>query len=151
MPGAPSSGPRPAPEPALTPNWNADPAGWHESLDYLFGVDLFNAGFCWESHEALEVVWKQLRAADQTLAATFVQSIIQVAAARLKRETGEEVGVARLHSRAASNIAPALSTHTPIMGVDAEAWWPECETWFASAGRNADPPNLTLRTPPPQA
>jgi len=25
-------------------------SGWRVSSDYLFGIDLFNHGFCWEAH-----------------------------------------------------------------------------------------------------
>ncbi len=148
MPGAAWSGPRPVPRPALSPEWPGDPDGWRDSRDYLFGVDLFNAGFAWEAHEALEIVWKRLRAADQphaaSHAASMVRAIIQVAAARLKREVGNETGVARLRGRASTNIDAALSERRATMGVDARGWWGACGSWFAHGAPRDPPPPIVL-------
>lgn len=130
VPGASFSGPRPAHGAALSPDWPGDALRWRESRDYLLGVDLFNAGFTWESHEALETPWKQLRGAGDIRGAAWVQSIIQVAAARLKREIGNRPGVARLRTRAAANMARVLPASGPMMGADAARWWSACGAWF---------------------
>ncbi len=75
---------------------------WRDCHSYLYGIDLFNQGYWWEAHEALEVVW--LAAGQETLTGNFVQGLIQIAAAQLKRFIGAprgaqlltESGVAKL-------------------------------------------------------
>ena len=34
-----------------------DPHDWYACEEYLYGIDLFNHGYWWEAHEALEAVW----------------------------------------------------------------------------------------------
>ena len=70
------------------------PGDWQSCELYLYGIDLFNYGYWWEAHEALETVW---HAAGQksTLCGTFIQGLIQLAGAQLKRFIAEPGG----HSR----------------------------------------------------
>lgn len=139
VPGSAGPGPRPADHQTLTPHWPADPCRWQESLDYLWGIDLFNAGYCWEAHEALEAAWKQLRArgdSGATRAACGVRAIIQVAAARIKHQTGNALGVHTLLERVAPNIALAEDPErpgAPVMGIDLGAWHAEVRDWFAAS------------------
>ncbi len=63
---------------------------WRSCQPYLYGVDLFNTGYWWEAHEAWETVW--LAAGPETPAGQFIQGLIQIAAAQLKRFTGESRG-----------------------------------------------------------
>ena len=77
-------------------------ADWSTCRPYLYGVDLFNHGYWWEAHEAWEAVWQA--AGTRSEAGLFLQGLIQVAGAQLKRHMGEtrgaqlltESGVARL-------------------------------------------------------
>lgn len=46
---------------------------------YLRGIDLFNHGFYWESHEAWEAVW--ISAGRRGSVADFLKALIKVAAA----------------------------------------------------------------------
>ncbi len=39
-----------------------EPDGWRDSPAYLRGIDLFNAGYYWEAHEAWEPLWHALGA-----------------------------------------------------------------------------------------
>ena len=60
---------------------------WHSCEEYLYGVDLFNHGFWWEAHEALETVW--LAAGGRhTETGTFIQGLIQITVAHLKWFSG---------------------------------------------------------------
>jgi len=59
-----------------------DPEDWRSCEEYLYGIDLFNHGFWWEAHEALETVW--VAAGRRTEAGLFVQGLIQIAVAHLK-------------------------------------------------------------------
>jgi len=60
-----------------------DPAKWKENDLYLHGIDLYNFAFWWECHEALEALWHA--AGHTTPTGQFLQGVIQVSAANLKR------------------------------------------------------------------
>ena len=59
---------------------------WQTCNAYLYGIDLFNHSYWWEAHEALEAVW--IAAGRQTETGLFVQGLIQIAAAHLKKFQG---------------------------------------------------------------
>lgn len=128
VPGSVSSGPRPAEGHLLSPEAD-DPGEWSASRDFLFGVDLFNAGFCWEAHEALEFWWKALLSADHDRAASVVRGLIQTCAARIKRELGNEAGVQTLVERANASFAAAEPGEI-LMGLDVGSWWPAARSWL---------------------
>ena len=71
-----------------------DAESWRECDLYLYGIDLFNHGFWWEAHEALETCWHA--AGRNTPTGLFVQGLIQVAAACLKRHQGFHDAAGRL-------------------------------------------------------
>ena len=102
MPGA---GPHPrrdpaghsfgAPEPSPPP---LGPETWSENETWLYGVDLYNEGFFWESHEQWESLWHAHGRRGET--ATFLKALIQTAAARIKLQQDYKTGVRRLWERA---------------------------------------------------
>lgn len=59
---------------------------WLDSDTYRYGIDLFNHGYWWEAHEALEAVW--MAAGRQSPTGQYVQGLIQIAVAHLKRRQG---------------------------------------------------------------
>jgi len=63
-----------------------DPERWRACEEYLYGIDLFNYGYWWEAHEALEAVWTA--AGRRTETGLFLKGLIQVAAAHLKWSQG---------------------------------------------------------------
>jgi len=73
------------PEPKPPP---PDPAKWKENDLYLHGIDLYNYAYWWECHEALEALWHA--AGHATPTGQFLQGVIQVSAANLKRYMGLE-------------------------------------------------------------
>lgn len=81
---------------APVPDLNA--ADWRTCAEYLYGLDLFNAGYWWECHEVLENLWHAARLG--TPAGHALQTVIQCAAAHLKRECGQPAGAARLVAHA---------------------------------------------------
>lgn len=87
--------------PAPAPDLNE--ADWRACGAYLHGVDLFNAGYWWESHEALESLWHAAVAG--TPAAHVLQAVIQCAAAHLKTYTDHPVGACRLLEHAHDHAA----------------------------------------------
>lgn len=70
--------------------------------DFARGVDLFNKGEFWESHEALEYVWKRHTEASRV----FFQALIQLAAAYHQLERGIHHGVVKHFRNAESKLAP---------------------------------------------
>jgi len=69
---------------------------WRKSNDYLFGIDLYHAGYFWEAHEAWEGPWK--RAEPDSIEYNLLQALILNTAAQLKAHQGNARG-ARTRSR----------------------------------------------------
>lgn len=76
---------------------------WRENAVYLEGIDLFNFAYWWECHEALEGLWHLT--GHQGSEAQFLQGIIQVAAANLKRHMGSLEGSRRLGRESIQRLA----------------------------------------------
>jgi hypothetical protein len=86
-----------------TPPPSVAPDRWKENEEYLFGVDLYNYAYWWECHEALEGLWHLT--GHRGPEAQFLQGIIQVAAANLKRHTGALEGARRLAREGIGRLA----------------------------------------------
>lgn len=101
--------------PGHTPHPVSDPAGhmfgephqtaeplrldnWQASAEYRYGVDLFNHGYYWESHEAWESLWHA--AGRKGRVANFLKGLIKLAAAGVKAREGNPRGVRRHADRA---------------------------------------------------
>lgn len=87
-------------------------ADWQSCQPYLYGIDLFNHGYWWEAHEALESVW--LAAGQETETGQFVQGLIQLAAAQLKRFMGEERGARLLTESGVEKLSFAAGLYLGI-------------------------------------
>lgn len=72
-----------------------NPGEWRTCETYLYGIDLFNHGYWWEAHEAFEAVWLA-SGQRSTQCGIFVQGLIQLAGAQLKRFIGEPRGAKSL-------------------------------------------------------
>ncbi|HZE95751.1 MAG TPA: DUF309 domain-containing protein [Planctomycetota bacterium] len=90
-----------------------DPERWRENGVYLHGIDLYNYAYWWECHEALEGLWHQT--GHQGTEAQFLQGIIQVAAANLRRHVGSTDGPRRLAGEALQRLESVGSAE--YMGV----------------------------------
>ena len=75
---------------------------WQHCQRYLYGIDLFNAGYWWEAHEVLEELW--VECGRTTEIARFLQGIIQVSAALLKDSISNTRGAKRLKVRAVEKL-----------------------------------------------
>jgi len=81
------------------------------------GIDLFNNGYYWESHEQWESVW--LAAGRRGRTADFLKGLIKLAASFVKAREGRPIGVTR-HARRAGELFRAASTDltgTTFMGL----------------------------------
>lgn len=105
------------------------PTRWHDCPHYLFGVDLYNFAYWWEAHEAWEDIWRELPPTDPCRA--FLQCLIQVSAAHLKRHLGVERGVHELLSRAQRNFNAAAAAPPHTGGIDRLAWWTAVQRYFS--------------------
>ena len=74
---------------------------WAENWRYLYALDLFNAGYYWEAHEAWEALWHACGRGGRT--ADFLKGLIKLAAAGVKVREGRREGVVG-HARAAANL-----------------------------------------------
>jgi len=72
--------------------------GWADNEDFLFGVDLFNAGYFWEAHAFWERLWVLEETSPEIR--RFLQAIIQAAAACLKVRQEQTAGALKLLDRA---------------------------------------------------
>ncbi len=102
-------------EPAASP---LTQEGWAGNKDFLFGVDLFNAGYFWEAHTS----WERLWALEETPPEIrrFLQAIIQAAAACLKILQRQPEGARKLLDRAGlERLEPGtLGIDAPALGRD---------------------------------
>ncbi len=87
------------------------PENWAASRPYLFGIDLFNAGFYWEAHEVWEGLWHACGRSGTT--ADFLKGLIQMTAAGVKVRQGVPVGVASLGAGAAGLFQKVLDDLGP--------------------------------------
>jgi hypothetical protein len=111
-----------APEPLITTSQFAtlpkDPISRHRALaaliaensQWLYALDLVNAGFYWEAHEAWESFWNAL--GRTTPEARFVQGLIHLSAACVKIREGKPMGVSR-HTKRARELLGELEAANP--------------------------------------
>ena len=112
------------------------PSQWQESHSYLLGVDLFNAAYLWEAHEAWEEVWNAVSRG--SLPGRMIQGMIQVAAALLKLHMEVPRGAEGNYRKASAHfdriedeleqqgIAPPK-----YLGVDLSSWRHSVEEYLA--------------------
>lgn len=109
------------------------PAALAESAAFSRGVELFNAGYYWEAHEAWEGLW--LARGRRGPTAAVLQGLIKLAAAALKVREGRPAGVRSLASRAADHFAEAIdAAGDHQLGLDLR----RCKSFAESVA--ADPP-----------
>ncbi len=99
------------------------PDDWHTCVPYLYGIDLFNHGYWWEAHEAFETVW--LAAGQKsTRCGIFVQGLIQLAGAQLKRFTKEQRGAQSLTKSGVEKLSLAEEIY---LGIEIDSFIKEVE------------------------
>ena len=156
--------------PGTTPHPRTDPAGhsfgrtepdddgslftaddWAVNETYLYGVDLYNYAFWWESHEQWELLWKPLdRDSREGL---FLRGLIQASATLLKVHAGNARGVSQLFRRSRSNLmAAAGDGHHPYMGLEVQPFVANLQRFIettaaGSAHDIADLPVIKLARP----
>ena len=99
---------------SLPTEWN--PAGWRSLSDWLWGVDLFNAFYFWEAHEAWERLWASKP--KTSIPALMLQGLIQIAAALLQTHLGSLSGASNLARNGLDKLARAANTSPTLLGLD---------------------------------
>ena len=112
---------------------------WRESVDYLFGCDLYNHGYWWEAHETWEGLW-QLTDKSQ-VQGQFLQTLIQVAAGHLKLHMGKLAGVENLRQSAARHSTYVIQQigDSELMGLPFKEWYGRVNEYYAHLLTSPDP------------
>ena len=89
------------------------PAEWWRSTDYLYGIDLYNFAYWWESHEVFEGLWHAV--GRDTEQGQCFQALIQLAAANLKHYLTRRIAAEKLLLRGIVRLQRVPSF---FMGID---------------------------------
>ncbi len=117
-----------------------DPDKWHSSEEYLYGIDLFNHEYWWEAHEALEAVWGA--AGRRTNTGLFVQGLIQVAVAHLKKYQGFDDVATRM---AQAGLQKMMPVNQVFLGIEMTRFRALVTAYFLEG--NGGPVQVTLTHP----
>jgi len=104
-----------------------DPAAWASLRDWLWGVDLFNAFFFWEAHEAWEGLW--LVKPRRSRPALLLQGLIQISASLLKIHLRSPTAALSL-ARAGLEKVQSMFTGAALLGLDPSRLLAEFRTYF---------------------
>ena len=115
---------------------------WRESVDYLFGCDLYNHGYWWEAHETWEGLWQLTD--KSRVQGQFLQTLIQVAACHLKLHMGKLAGVENLRQSAArhSTYVTEQIADGMLMGLAFKSWYGRVEEYYAHLLASPDPQHI---------
>ena len=92
------------------------PNEWSRNPQYLYGVDLYNHGYWWESHEAWESLWKKPQA--NFLIKKFLQGLIKISSAFIKWHLHQQRGLEHLYNEGVSHLKDVLQEQEIYMGLD---------------------------------
>jgi hypothetical protein len=117
-------GPWPHPNRAKEAGGDGDPQPQEDvpgSPLFRRGVELFDAGYYWEAHEAWEVLWHAAGRRGPT--ADVLRGLIKLAAAGIKVRERREPGV-RTHARRAAECFAAARRQGGVhqLGLDLDLW-----------------------------
>lgn len=105
-------------------------------LQYLRGIELFNAGEFFECHEALEEIWLPAQGIERD----FLHAIIQAAVALHHYQRGNSKGAASVYERARRKLE-ALPPQ--MMQLDITTFARQLDDFFIQAfGNHQTPPSL---------
>lgn len=93
-----------------------DPETWQQEQGYLYGVDLYNHAYWWESHEAWEDLWHTVNKDD--VQGQFLQGLIQISAAFIKWHLHQQEGLTRLYDLGLGRLQFVCDHQSKFMGLD---------------------------------
>jgi predicted metal-dependent hydrolase len=111
--------------------------GWviPDGTTWAHGLELFDQGAYWESHEALEELWKLAPAASDER--HLLQAIIQIAAGCLKLQAGKGAPALSLLAKATAHLA---GVREGCLGIEVARLRREATAYLG--GQSASPPTL---------
>lgn len=110
-----------------------EPAQWQKNQAYLYGVDLYNYGFWWESHEQWENVW---HTTDKDSAyGQFLQGLIQISAAFIKWHLRQHDGLEKLYNLGMKRLKFVVERNQVFMGLTLPGHIDKLERHFSQALR----------------
>lgn len=112
--------PEPPVVPLISENWSKNEA-------YLYGIDLYNHHYWWESHEAWEGLWKA--DSDETTR-DFLQGLIKISAAFMKWQSKTPRGVKVHYASAMKHLKKVSTKHSVYLGIDLVAHIVQLEKTF---------------------
>ncbi len=117
------------------------PDNWRHTEQYLFGVDLYNYGYWWESHEAFESLWRM--APRGHVSRDYLQGLIKISAAFLKWYSKQQKGLEYLYTGAVHHLIKTGQEYPVYMGLNIAGHLHKLEHHFKLAleGRWPDPFN----------
>ncbi len=108
--------------------WTAE--NWKDIQPWKFGIDLYNAGFFWEAHEAWEAVWTSWP--KDSPEGLLVRGCIQSAAALVKLRGESLAGVKKLSTRSLETLGQATreAPEGTLLGLDLGTLRSRFETYW---------------------
>ncbi len=107
-----------------------DHQNWQKDGRWLYAVDLYNAGFFWESHEYWEALWHSEDHVGPV--ALLLKALIQTAAAHIKAIDGNLKGVEILAARSDQMFADLKKEgHELLLGLSLDDFRLRRNNWFA--------------------
>jgi len=96
------------------------PETWMTNECYLYSIDLYNYSFWWESHEGWEGLWQLCD--KQSPKGRFLQALIQIASALIKRHQKRIPGLQSLAAKSLDNLKFVIDNselkNSLYMGID---------------------------------
>jgi uncharacterized protein len=106
------------------------PENWEENQAYLFGIDLYNYAYWWESHEQWEGIWHTTQ--KDSVYGQFLQGLIQISAAFIKWQLHQHEGMKRLYEIGFSRLSFVKESQSLFMGVDLDRHLSQLSIHFAT-------------------
>ena len=108
---------------------------------------MYNFAYYWEAHEAWEGIWKTTERSD--IPGAFLQGLIQISAALLKREMQVWGGVDRLSRAGMEKLRRVHSCHNCYCGINLGDFLTRLETIFSAPKHSSwtGDPRIRLRIP----
>ena len=119
------------------------PDDWGSCAPYLFGVDLYNAGYLWEAHEAWEGIWKTTARKD--IPGLYLQGLIQTSAALIKRHQGVAGGMESLSRAGLGKLRRVAETQVLYCGLDLGEYIERMDHIFVAPDRSGWPADPRIR------
>jgi hypothetical protein len=104
------------------------PDNWSNNEQYLFGIDLYNNGYWWESHEAWESLWRV--APRDHVSRDFMQGLIKVSGAFLKWYSKNKNGLEYLYTGGMKKLLKVGEEHPVYMGLNIVDYIQKMENHF---------------------